>query len=292
LAAAAFSDGLNNNEPGQIHLSRDSGRTWETPLETRRKLNQYRQFWLAIASSSDGSKLVAVNAGGSIYTSKDSGSTWSLTSAANESWFSVASSKSGEKLVAVANAGPISISTNSGRTWNTVTNAPIAGWASVTSSSDGSKLAAVQWGGQIYISVDGGETWLQHNVPNTFLAGGIWGIAMSNDGNKIIAAGDGPYGGPVYILQPLPMLNIERGGFRKAGITISWPASATGFVLQQSSNLTTSNWMDVTNAPRTLNGQNQAGISSPVGIQFFRLRFPTGNPPLWWPFSPLPIIIL
>ena len=180
LAAAAFSDGLNNQAPGQIHLSQNSGVTWKTPHHSKK----YHQFWLAIASSSDGSKLVAVNAGGSIYTSKNSGNTWSLTSAPNASWFSVASSTNGDKLVVAANGGPIYTSTNAGVTWQAETNAPNAAWASVASSADGNKLSAAQWGGQIYISDDAGSTWLQKDVPNTFLAGGRWGIASSQDGNK------------------------------------------------------------------------------------------------------------
>lgn len=289
LAAAAFSDGLNNQAPGQIHLSRNSGGTWKTPLETPHNLKKLKQFWLAIASSSDGSKLVAVNAGGSIYTSKDSGSTWSLTSAPNESWFSVASSTNGNKLVVVANGGPIYTSTNAGVTWKAATNAPNAGWASVASSADGNKLAAVQWGGQIYTSEDAGTTWLQNSVPNTFLAGGIWGIASSKDGSKLVAAGDGPYGGPIYILQPMPGLNIASG---RTNMTVSWPSSASGFVLQQTADLTSPNWTDLTNSPKTTTGQNQIIFPAHTGDQFYRLKFPTGNPPSWWPWPPPPIIIL
>lgn len=300
LVAVAFSDGLNNNSPGQIHLSRDSGDTWMTPLETPQRSpqgsitypqNNNRQFWLAVASSSDGSKLVAVNAGGSIYISKDSGITWSPTSAPIENWFSVASSTNGNKLVVVANAGPIYTSTNAGVTWKAAINAPNAGWASVTSSGDGNKLAAVQWGGQIYTSEDAGTTWLQNGVPNTFLAGGIWGIASSKDGSKLLAAGDGPYGGPVYILQPMPVLNITS---TQTNMMISWLSSASGFVLQQTGDLALPNWMDVTTSLETTNRQNQIFFPSHTGNQFYRLKFPTGNPPLWWsrwPFQPPPIIV-
>jgi photosystem II stability/assembly factor-like uncharacterized protein len=285
LAAAAFSDGLDNTTPGEIHLSQNSGVSWVTPRGRNRKLNNVRQFWLSIASSSDGSKLVAVDSGGSIFTSKDSGITWSLTSAPEEPWFSVASSTNGNKLVAVANAGPIYTSANGGLNWKAATNAPNAGWASVTSSSDGNKLAAVQWGGQIYTSSDAGATWLQNNVPDIFVAVGIWGIASSRDGCKILAAGDGPYGGPVYLFQSMPILNIEHNN---TNVSVSWPSSATGFVLQRNSDFNASNWMDVSITQKVLNEQNRVSFSPENAIQLFRLEFPTGSPPPWWR-GPVPV---
>ncbi|HEV2391268.1 MAG TPA: hypothetical protein VG146_02790, partial [Verrucomicrobiae bacterium] len=243
LAAAAISDGLYNQVPGQIHLSKDSGATWFTPDSTATNSQEYSEFWLAIASSSDGSKLVAANAGGSIYISEDSGNTWSLTGAPYENWFSVASSTNGNLLVAVAYAGPIYASTNSGVTWTPATNAPNAGWASVASSADGRKLAAVQLGGQIYTSDDAGTTWLQNGMPNTFLAGGVWGIASSKDGSKLLACGDGPYGGPIYLLQPSPVLSIAH---TRTNIVLSWPTSASGFMLQQATDdLRIQNWTNV-----------------------------------------------
>jgi photosystem II stability/assembly factor-like uncharacterized protein len=287
LAAAAFSDGLNNAAPGQIHLSQNSGLDWGTPSDPATNL---WQFWLSIASSADGSKLVAVNAAGSIYTSQNFGNSWSQTSAPNESWFGVASSTNGNHLVAVGNAGPIYISTNSGAMWWAATNAPVAGWAAVCSSSDGSKLAAVQWGGQVYTSVDGGIIWLPRSVPNTYDAGGIWGIAMSNHGDKIVTAGDGPWGGPVYSWQPQPILTIEETGNFNAMVNLSWPASAAGFSLQGNTALTMANWIAVSNMPAISNGRYQSLFAPSEAFQFFRLTFPTGNPPYWWPHQPPPII--
>ena len=57
-----------------------------------------------MASSYDGSKLVAATNGGYIYTSADSGATWTQTGS-QQPWTSVASSSDGTKLVAVT-AGP------------------------------------------------------------------------------------------------------------------------------------------------------------------------------------------
>ena len=69
------------------------GRTW-TPRESSR-------IWFSVASSADGTKLVAVVNGGQIYTSTDSGVSWTPRES-NRDWISVASSADGGKLVAVA----------------------------------------------------------------------------------------------------------------------------------------------------------------------------------------------
>ena len=72
--------------------------------------------WQSIASSSDGTKLVAVVNGGQIYTSTDSGATWSPRDN-NRSWIAVASSSDGVKLVAAEDGGQLYTSVNSGANW-------------------------------------------------------------------------------------------------------------------------------------------------------------------------------
>ena len=55
-------------------------------------------------------------------------------------------------------------------------------------------------------------------------------------------------------------------------VTISWPISAANYVLQQNSNLTTSNWTPV-GLPVTTNGATlSVTISPPAGNWFFRLK--------------------
>src|SRR6266545_2194954 len=80
--------------------------------------------WSAIASSADGTKLVAVVSGtqpSPIYTSTNAGLTWMRTSAPLYYWSSVTSSADGKKLAATGCPGcpmfPIYTSTNSGVTW-------------------------------------------------------------------------------------------------------------------------------------------------------------------------------
>jgi hypothetical protein len=93
LTAAAY-----NAAP--IFISTNSGTSW---VPTAAPSN----YWVSVASSADGIKLVAAakypySAAGVIYTSADAGTTWTSNSAPNENWASVASSADGRKLWAAA----------------------------------------------------------------------------------------------------------------------------------------------------------------------------------------------
>ena len=95
--------------PASICVSADAGATW---TQTSAPGNS----WSSVASSADGTKLVAAadfdgvwdgtNYGdGLIYTSTNSGATWTPTTAPSEHWSAVASSADGSNIVAVgANA--------------------------------------------------------------------------------------------------------------------------------------------------------------------------------------------
>jgi hypothetical protein len=70
-----------------------------------------------------------------------------------------------------------------------------------------------------------------------------------------------------YIIEPILSMTVSG-----QNVTLSWPTNTTGFVLQQTVDL--SNWVAVTNAPLLTNGVNQV-VVSPVGPQtFFRLLGP------------------
>jgi hypothetical protein len=151
-----------------------------------------------VASSSDGSKLVAAPQGGDIYRSTDSGATWTPTGNSSLNtllWLSVASSSDGSKLVAVVQGGDIYMSTDSGATWIPTSDSTLntLNWYSVTSSSDGTKLVAVVNGGDIYRSTDSGATWTPTN--NSSLIKSWFSVASSSDGSKLVA---GVYGGDIY----------------------------------------------------------------------------------------------
>src|SRR6266851_724612 len=139
---------------------RATAQTW-TPTTAPASL------WASVASSADGTKLVAAAAVdsnfffGQVYTSVDSGASWTVTSTPQARWEQVACSADGTRLVAVASgdyvhnlSGPIYTSFNSGATW-TQTSAPLGPWKAVSSSADGTELVAAQGHGLtglIYVS--------------------------------------------------------------------------------------------------------------------------------------------
>jgi hypothetical protein len=62
--------------------------------------------WYSVASSSDGTKLVAVVNGGQIYTSVDSGISWTARDV-NRAWHGVTCSDDGMRIAAVVDEGQI-----------------------------------------------------------------------------------------------------------------------------------------------------------------------------------------
>jgi len=139
----------------------------------------------AIASSADGTKLVAGGYEVQIYASSDSGATWTVqTNSPTKTWDAIASSADGTKLVAVGRTSPspsstLYASTDSGTMWTaraTVTNAQF-----ICSSADGVKLAAI-FDGRIHTSPNSGVTWVSQNRTNCYL------LASSADGTKLVTA--------------------------------------------------------------------------------------------------------
>jgi hypothetical protein len=60
-----------------------------------------------------------------------------------------------------------------------------------------------------------------------------------------------------------------------ANYVVNWPTNfADGFVLQSATNLTSTNWLNVTNIPATIAGTNQVTVPKTGGNIFFRLRHP------------------
>jgi hypothetical protein len=162
------------------------------PAGTNWSLRDGVRPWRVIASSSDGSKLVAAVYGGQIYTSTDSGVTWTPR-ASTGFWQALASSSDGTKLVAGTYNSFIYISSDSGATWTVSPGSSSKNWTSLASSSDGTKLvAAVGGSGQLYTSANSGVSWtLQAASP----VANWHSVASSSDGSKLIAAA---YGGNLY----------------------------------------------------------------------------------------------
>ena len=66
-----------------------------------------------------------------------------------------------------------------------------------------------------------------------------------------------------------PTLRILPDG---RNVILVWPASASGFQLQQSPSLTAPAWTDVRTEPQVVGTQKRVILSLQTGNQFFRLR--------------------
>ena len=105
-----------------------------------------------VASSADGTKIVAVSVAGYLYTSTDSGATW--TERGTQYYLrGAASSADGTKLVAAGDSS-VYTSTDSGVTWIEQPTSPAL--SQVASSADGTKLVGVGPGYHDYIYTSSG----------------------------------------------------------------------------------------------------------------------------------------
>jgi len=110
-------------------------------------------------------------------------------------------------------------------------------------------------------AADGGSPYadlvLSGNIlSGTASVGGVWGGGTVFDLNTTVTS---------------PLLAINGSG---AGFIVSWPSPSVGFVLEQNTNLATTNWL---NFPGTINDNGiikSAAINSTSGDLFFRLYYP------------------
>jgi photosystem II stability/assembly factor-like uncharacterized protein len=185
---------IAQNDKQTVKLGVMPGETWTEQATDAKRL------WAAVASSADGSRLLAAQRAGGLYTSIDGGVTWRNHPFGLALWTSVASSADGLKLVAVTASGQILTSKNGGDTWEpTPDDRELLErtWISVASSGDGDTLVAASRSssgpihggriGRIYISIDGGGHWTPTDEIST-----TWtSLTVSGDGNKMAAVESG-----------------------------------------------------------------------------------------------------
>jgi hypothetical protein len=100
--------------------------------------------------------------------------------------------------------------------------------------------------------------------------GQYFGFVIIRGGTNIFAATD--LVSPRFeVSLPPAALGIAPSG---TNVVLSWASPPGGFVLQKNSDLTTTNWLTVTNTPTFTNGQNQVTLSQSNSSQFFRLKYP------------------
>ena len=175
----------------------------------------------------------------------------------------MASSADGTRLAAAAYGGLIYVSTNSGSVW-TVASSSSSFWSSLASSADGTRLAAAG-PGLILTSEDSGATWTSNNLPAL-----QWNsVALSADGHKLVATA---YNAGIYRLQTTstPLFSISASA---RGLLLSWVVPSQNFILQQNSDLGSTNWTNV-GATAVLNLKSlseEVTITAPNGRMFYRL---------------------
>src|ERR1039458_6106727 len=160
--------------------------------------------WNTVASSADGSKLIAGGITWIYCISTNSGTTWITNTQPQKDstyggWSCIASSADGTKFAAVL-GDVIWVSTNSGATWlsNNVPGVGFFFFGSVALSADGNKLVAVVGDGYstgpIYTSTNSGVTLTQTTAPtNNWMS-----VASSADGTKLVAVAMNSEGGFIY----------------------------------------------------------------------------------------------
>ena len=313
LTAAAT--GLTSSSPGPLFISSDSGVTWSlvaAPAQpwaaVASSADGSRLFAAAggsvfvstngglgwsgsalptgqgdqltsVACSADGVNLIAATGGlpalGHIYSSADSGAHWSQTGAPAANWVSVACSADGVRRVAASSFfgefGSIYASTDSGVTW-TQTGAPSVNWTSVGGSADGRVFVACSGAykgtSPVCVSTDGGTTWV---TPQTS-AISFGAVALSADGGRVAAVSPS---GTVCLGQTgvPPLLSFFPAA---GGNHLGWIIPSASLLLQENSDLTTTNWNNLTNAPMATNFATLQ-VQSPLiitnaGTGFYRLQ--------------------
>jgi len=81
-------------------------------------------------------------------------------------------------------------------------------------------------------------------------------------------------GEPPMATAPTLTIHLRGQGQSTNGVLLTWPAPSYGFVLQQNTNLETTNWVNVTITPTVVTGQNQVIVSPANGTVFYRLKNP------------------
>ncbi len=257
LAVAASGDAadlLAGGYHGALYTSRDGGTSWSSRLTNG--------VFRGAASSAGGQVLMAASEDGRLFISTNDGSAW-----ATSSWprlDAVACTATGNAIAAADYEFGISLSTNTGTTW---TGTNIANVWCVAASADGSSFVAGDWSGAIHVSRDSGSSWSEARPAGSGIT--WWGVASSADGCRLYAAA---HGGQIWTLQttPSPTLNISQTG---TNLLLSWLVPSMEFALQESPDVTTTNWTEVL-APRSLNYTNihyEVTVPSSAERRFYRL---------------------
>ncbi len=158
-----------------------------------------------------------------------------------------------QRILVVPEPGPIFSSTNSGMNW-TVFNKVGTYQFPVSSGADGAAMF-VQVRLRAEVVVRSPLQSATNSPPNWYAVG------MGQKGNRVILSADAAH--------PAPILTLQHSG---SEVVVSWPASFTGYVLQQAMNLNPADWAAATNVVKVVGADNQVRLPTSMENHFFRLR--------------------
>jgi streptogramin lyase len=132
--------------------------------------------------------------------------------------------------------------------------------------------ATINWGdgttnsGTVVTNTSGG---FKVNGTHTYPAAGAYAVKVTVTDLDTTHDMGGATGTASFTINTPPALRIKPavGG----GVVISWPTNATGFQLQANTNLSTTNWMNVTTIPG-VNSTNFIVTNNLPGNPYFRLK--------------------
>jgi hypothetical protein len=114
----------------------------------------------------------------------------------------------------------------------------------------------------------------RHNFPENTRGNANFIGRVLIAGNRVFAI-DGNNGIVAFTIVPPVQTSVSLGfTLASANLELSWPATATGFVLQKSSRLAPSDWTNVTKAPVVVNGRNIITETFSGVPSFYRLIRP------------------
>ena len=202
-----------------------------TSWTERRPAGAVDKYWTGVASSADGSHLIAcvgVGESGRLYTSADYGVNWTERRPAGDvdkDWAGVASDSDGSHLIAIVKGGRLYTSTDYGASW---TERQPAGnndkeWTSVASDDDGSNLIACVLNGRLYTSSNYGVNWTERQPDDA--DDNYWTSVSSDDDGSVLIAGKGNTNTAALYISVNSGVNWSEE--IPAGATVSWFGTAS-----------------------------------------------------------------
>jgi uncharacterized repeat protein (TIGR01451 family) len=113
----------------------------------------------------------------------------------------------------------------------------------------------------------GASTWIQYVVRGNEGGKTVTNVATVQSAQTELTPGNNTVTLTTFV--QAPTLAVTRAGDQ---VTLSWPASAQGFVLQQSDNITPPSWTDVTAQPSIVGNQKRVVVRADGTCRSYRLR--------------------